>query len=84
MSPAPWTFRGNGLRDAQDRVILLTVPASGLTVAEDDANRRLIESAPELKASLQDLLWMVGPNNVNETVARARELLAKLEDLPRA
>lgn len=48
MSPYPWTFRGNGLRDANDRVILLTVPAVGLTVAEDDANRRAIEAAPEL------------------------------------
>ena len=35
--------------------------------------------APALLASLQDLLWMVGPSNVNPLVAKARALADRLK-----
>lgn len=81
-SPAPWSIRGSTLYAANGDRIAVMQAGGSVTIAQDDANRRLIESTPELRASLEDLLWMVGPNNANEIVVQARALLAKLEGSP--
>lgn len=79
-SPAPWKFRGSYLRDANGTELFCEVP-NGLPIAQDDANRRLIESAPELRHALQELLDSApGPETDAHRVAR--ELLGKLEGTP--
>lgn len=54
-SPAPWKFRGSTLYDANG-VALYREMANTLTIAQDDANRRLIEASPALASALRNLL----------------------------
>lgn len=77
-SPRPWKFRGSGLRDANDRVIMLTVPGALVPVAEDDANRRVIENAAEMREALRGVIAEADRNTV--PFIKARALLAKLEN----
>lgn len=77
-SPHPWKFRGSSLRDANDRVIMLTVPGALVPVAEDDANRRVIENAAELLEALRGVIAEADRDTA--PFIKARELLAKLEN----
>lgn len=86
-SPAPWSLRGDILRDANGTLLYRLTPLDEITIAQDDANRRLIEAGPEMADALRDvcdaLEIMLKINRLNPgdnlTLQEARSLIAKLE-----
>ena len=65
-SPAPWSIRGDILRDANGVLLYRLTPLDEITIAQDDANRALIEAGPEMAEALRRL----------ETASRADYALA--------
>lgn len=89
MTPAPWKFRGDTLSDSQDMPLYQVLPLSlNITIAEDMANRRAIECAPEMAAVLRQLAGLARREIERPLAQRtgfaeferaALDLLAKLE-----
>lgn len=86
-SPAPWKFCGDILRDGSGRLLYRLTPLAEITISQDDANRRLIEAAPDLCRTARSLTVMWANHDGTIVVGPAgwkqfQEVLAKLEGRP--
>lgn len=77
-TPAPWTYAGGEVLDAQ-RNQICQLYDSFRNPAEDDANGVLMAAAPTLLSSLKETLEIAARNEAGGFVLRARVAIDRAE-----